>query len=108
MSADAEVFFGGHVASGIHTVAICNRFGFEAERGLAQLAGLGVDNIRYHTPVRPGDALRLKAARSAARPSASKPERGILTYAHTVLNQDGEVAMTLDVRLPVAKTGGGG
>ncbi len=94
------------VASGIHTIAIWNRLRFEAEAGLAQLAGLGVDKIRYHTPVRPGDAPRLEATCTGARPSASKPGRGILTYAHTVLNQDGEVAMTLEVRLLVATAGG--
>lgn len=103
--AGRQSIFGGLVASGIHTIAIWNRLRFEAEMGLAQLAGLGVDKIRYHTPVRPGDTLRLEATCSEARPSASKPDRGVLTYAHAVLNQDGEVAMTLEVRLLVAKTG---
>lgn len=105
--AGRQSIFGGLVASGILTIAIWNRLRFEAEAGLAQLAGLGVDKIRYHNPVRPGDVLRLEATCTAARPSASKPDRGILTYAHTILNQDGGTVMTLEVRLLVAESGTG-
>ena len=49
--------FGGLVASGIHTIAVWNRLRKDAEDGLVMLVGLGLDELRYPHPVRPGDVL---------------------------------------------------
>jgi acyl dehydratase len=45
--------------------------------------------------VRPGDTLSIRVTVVDARPSRSKPDRGIVRSAVEVLNQRGEVAMTV-------------
>lgn len=98
--------FGGLVASGIHTVAAWNALRVEAEQGLAMLAGLGLDELRYPVPVRPGDRLSLSAECIERTPSASKPDRGVLRFRHHLLNQDGREVMTCVVSLMVARRPG--
>ena len=93
--AGRESMFGGLVASGIHTLAMWNGLRFEAEAGLDQIAGLGLDEVRYHQPVRPGDRLSLRAECIAREPSKSKPDRGVLNFRHELSNQDGELVMSL-------------
>ena len=98
--------FGGLVASGILTIAIWNRLRFEAEAGLAMLAGLGLDEVRYHSPVRPGDRLSLLAELTNKRYSETKPDRGIMRFRHRILNQAGETVMTCAVTLLVTTRAG--
>jgi acyl dehydratase len=101
-TAAAASEFGGLVASGIHTLAVWNRLRFEAEAALAQIAGLGLEEVRYSVPVRPDDALSLEAECTTKRASASKPDRGVISFRHRLVNQRGEVAMQAVVRLLVA------
>ena len=95
--------FGGLVASGIHNLAAWSRLRFDAEAGLAQLAGLGLDELRYHVPVRPGDRLHLTAECIEKRRSLSNAEHGIMRFRHRLLNQDDDEVMTLIVSLLVAR-----
>jgi acyl dehydratase len=44
--------------------------------------------------VRPGDELWLEVTWMEKRPSASKPDRGIVTGMMKLLNQDGEVVLS--------------
>jgi acyl dehydratase len=46
-------------------------------------------------PVRPGDVLRVRVTVTEARRSRSKPEQGVVHSFAEVLNQSGEVVMTL-------------
>lgn len=58
--AAADSIFGGLVASGWHTCAMAMRLladGFLAESGAR--GAVGVDDLRWYKPVRPGDVLRL-------------------------------------------------
>ena len=54
----------------------------------------GMDKVRWHRPVRPGDAIRCEVEVRALRPSDSKTDRGYGTFAYMVLNQDDEIVMT--------------
>ena len=45
--------------------------------------------------MRPGDRLSLKATVLSARVSRSKPGQGVVTSLVEMINQDGEVVMTL-------------
>jgi acyl dehydratase len=45
--------------------------------------------------VRPGDALSIRVTVVEARPSRSRPDRGIVRSAVAVLNQRGETVMTV-------------
>ena len=94
-AADASIF-GGIIASGWHTCAmtmrvICDGFLLKT----ASLGSPGVDVLRWKRPVRPGDTLRVFATVSEARPSTSKPDRGVLVNDIEVLNQNDETVMTM-------------
>lgn len=88
--------FGGLIASGWHTGSLMMRL--FAERFLSRASSLGspgVDEVRWRRPVRPGDSLRVRATVLEARRSRSKPDRGIVRTFVEVLNQHGEIVMSL-------------
>jgi acyl dehydratase len=89
--------FGGLIASGIHTLAIGLRMMLQAQVFApgASLGSPGLDELRWVKPVRPGDTLRLTGETIETRPSRSKPDRGVLRYKMTVLNQRDEAVMTM-------------
>jgi len=61
----------------------------------SSLGSPGIDELRFRVPVRPGDQLSVRATVVAARPSTSKPDRGIVKTLAELTNQDGDVAMRL-------------
>ncbi|MER7276338.1 MaoC family dehydratase [Dactylosporangium sp. NPDC000244] len=88
--------FGGLIASGWYTAGLFMRL--YAERYLSRVASLaspGVDELRWPVPVRPGDRLRLRATVLSARPSGSKPDRGVVRTRGELLNQDEQVVLSL-------------
>jgi acyl dehydratase len=94
--AAAASHFGGLVASGIQTLAL----GFRAflQLGLFSACSLGspgLDELRWLRPVRPGDTLRSEVEVVEARPSRSKPDRGMLVMAFRIRNQHDEEVLTM-------------
>ncbi|HEX8830918.1 MAG TPA: MaoC family dehydratase, partial [Longimicrobium sp.] len=88
--------YGGLIASGWHTAALMMRLYTDHYlSSVATLVSPGVDELRWLAPVRPGDELRLRVTVAEARESRSKPDRGIVRSNVEVLNQRGEVVMTL-------------
>ncbi len=80
--------FGGLVASGWHTAALTMSLLVESDLTPAGgVVGLGVDEIRWPHPVRPGDELQLEAAILEVRPSRSDPANGIVKVRMTTCNQ---------------------
>src|SRR5438132_11732475 len=61
----------------------------------ASLGSPGIDELRWLRPVRPGDELRVRVTVLEARPSRSKPDRGLLRSRIEVLAVDGSAVMTL-------------
>ncbi len=55
------------------------------------VANLGYDKIRMPKPVFIGDTLRAETTLDSLKPSNSRPEAGIVTFAHRMLNQRDEV-----------------
>ena len=45
---------------------------------VASLASPGIDELRWATPLRPGDSLRLRTTILQARRSRTKPDRGLV------------------------------
>src|SRR5690242_547870 len=87
--------FGGLIASGWHTAALI--MPLFVEHFLSKVATLpspGIDELRWVRPVRPGDRLRVRITVTEARPSRTKPDRGIVRSLVEVLNQHGEVVMS--------------
>ena len=54
------------------------------------VANLGYDKLVFPAPVFVGDTLRSESECVAVRASASRPEAGIVTWAHRSFNQRGE------------------
>ena len=95
-AAAARGYFGGLIASGWHTAAMTMRlFADHFLLPVSSLASPGIDELRWVRPVRPGDVLRLRVTITEARRSSSKPDQGIVHSTAEVLNQHGEVVMTL-------------
>ena len=87
--------FGGLIASGWQTAGWMMRLVVEHYLSrVASLASPGVDELRWTQPVRPGDTLSVRATVVETRPSASKPDRGLVRTLFEVLNQRGEVVMS--------------
>jgi acyl dehydratase len=87
--------FKGLSASGWHTAAMSMRLFITGKLKLAGgSVGLGVDELRWPRPVRPGDVLRLETEILDVRPSRSKPDRGIIRIRNVTTNQRGEVVQT--------------
>jgi acyl dehydratase len=67
------------------------------------LIGLGVEELRWPRPVRPGDVLRVESEVLGLRPSNSQPDRGIARVRNTTLNQDGQPVMIQVVNMIVPR-----
>jgi acyl dehydratase len=60
------------------------------------VANLGYDKVRMPHPVFVGDTLRAESEVIALRDSNSRPEAGLVTFAHRMLNQRGVVVCTCE------------
>jgi acyl dehydratase len=95
-AAGQQTPFGGVIASGWHTAGLMMRLVVDHYLShVASLASPGVDELRWTQPVRPGDTLSVRATVLEARRSRSKPDRGIVYTLFEVLNQRGEVVMSV-------------
>ncbi len=95
LAAAATSVFGGLTASGFHTVAIQGALIHSSPAAeAAVIAGLGWDEVRFSSPVRVGDTLSVRVTCLETRPSASKPDRGIVRSKVEVLNQDGQIVLS--------------
>lgn len=88
--AAAKTHFGKISASGWHTCSMTMRMLVEdlTAHRQAGLGSPGVDQIRWLTPVYPGDTLRCESTILSKRRSRSRPEMGSTTGEITVYNQN--------------------
>lgn len=86
--------FGEVVASGIYTMAIWRQLDHEIAHDIAWICGVAWDDVRFPRAVRAGDVLRARAKCLTKRPSSSSPDRGIVVYEYTLLNQRNEVVFS--------------
>ncbi|MFA5120901.1 MaoC family dehydratase [Zavarzinia sp.] len=94
--AAAESPFGGLIASGLHSCSMMMRLmcdGYMLRS--ASMGSPGVDEVRYLLPVRPGDRLRVRVSVLDARRSSSRPEMGIVSARHELMNQDDAVVLAM-------------
>jgi acyl dehydratase len=89
--------YGGLIASGWHTSALCMRLVVDSflEDGTGNLGSPGVDELRWLKPVRPGDTLSVRIEVVEIVPSKSRPDRGVVKLRYTVRNQKSEDVMTV-------------
>jgi acyl dehydratase len=93
--AAAQTHFGRLAASGWHTCAMTMAMIVENLKANRQ-AGLGspgLDELRWLTPVYPGDTLACESEVLSKRLSQSRPTMGLTKTRITVFNQDGVAVM---------------
>jgi len=92
----AEGPFRGVIASGLYTAGIMMRLFVDNHLSKAATFGSpGTDEMRWLQPVRPGDTLRIRVTVLEVTPSRTKPDRGLVRHLTEVLNQHGNVVMTV-------------
>src|SRR6185312_2410256 len=78
-------------ASGWHTAAATMRLMVEGDlKPAGGIIGLGFEEFRWPTPVRPGDELRVESEVLEVRSSKSRPDQGLIKLRNTTLNQNDE------------------
>ena len=96
--AAAKSAYGGLIASGQHTFGVGWRMFLQ--EGLFKACSMGspgVDELRWTAPVRPGDTIHTEAEVLEKRPSASKPDRGLLRMGYRMVNQRDETVLTMSI-----------
>ncbi len=89
-----QSIFGGLIASGWQTVGVCMRLMCDSYLlESSSMGSPGMDAVRWVKPVYPGDTLRMRATVIAAKPSSSKPDRGMATMRCNIYNQKDELVM---------------
>ena len=96
-TAAKDTQFGELVASGWHTGGVSMRMKLDGLLGnvVGGLAGLGLDEVRWPRPVKPGDTLRIVTTIIEMRPSQSKLGKGIVRYKVKTFNQRDELVMEI-------------
>ena len=95
-AAAREAGLEGLIASGWHSTSIYMRMMVDNLLiGGSAIPSPGVDELRWIKPVRAGNVLSLRGKALEARPSRSKPDRGIVRWQFEMINQDGVAVMSL-------------
>ncbi|HEU0196798.1 MAG TPA: phenylacetic acid degradation bifunctional protein PaaZ [Nevskiaceae bacterium] len=100
-AAKKNPFFGGRVAHGYLIVSFAAGLFVSPEPGPV-LANYGLDNLRFVTPVHPGDSLQVTLTCKSKTPRATG-DYGEVCWDTTVTNQDGKLVAQYDVLTLVAK-----
>ena len=89
-----ESIYGSLIAAGFHTAAISTRLFVDCFLSeTATLGGKGIDKLRWHEPVRPGDRLSIRAEILELEPETES--RGLARIRIETSNQDGDVALSM-------------
>lgn len=92
-----DSMFGELVASGLHTLCLSVRLfvtEFVGGEDVANMGGLGMDDLRWHRPVTPGDTLTLHIEVLDTSPSTSRADRGYVDFERAV-HTDNERVLSL-------------
>ena len=83
--------YGGLIASGFQTAALA--FKLIWDTGIlkdSNIIGAGMDKLRWYKPVKAGVPLTARAEVLALRESKSKPDRGLVTWGLSLVDDQGE------------------
>jgi acyl dehydratase len=102
--AASKTIFRGLAASGLYTAALTMRLLVESEfKPAGGIVGVGLDELRWPLPVRPGDELRVETEILEIRPSTSHPRQGQIKVRTKTLNQDGKAVQNFVANLIVPR-----
>ena len=99
-AAQRNPFFGGRVAHGYLIVSFAAGLFVQPDFGPV-LANYGIDNLRFLTPLKPGDDMTVTLTCKQISPRAG--DYGEVRWDAEITNQDGTVVATYDVLTMVAK-----
>ena len=83
--------FGRPLVNSMFTVALLVGMSVAETTHGTTVANLGFDEVVFPAPVFVGDTLRAETEVIASRPSASRPEQGVVTFEHRAFNQRTEL-----------------
>lgn len=92
----AATEFGQIVVNGTFTFALMVGLSVGDTTLGTLVANLGYDKVRMPQPVFIGDTLRAETEVIALKDSNSRPEAGIVTFAHSLFNQRGVMVCTCE------------
>lgn len=93
--AAAKSQYGGLIASGFHTLSAAFRMVIQQNIFTAcSMGSPGLDEVRWLKPVYPEDTLHIECEVVHAEASKSRPDRGRIRMAYTVMNQNQEAVLT--------------
>ncbi|MFE4973265.1 MaoC family dehydratase [Kitasatospora sp. NPDC056651] len=88
--------YGGIIASGWQTAGLFMRRYVDGLLADSACVGSpGVDEIRYHRPVRPGDVLTARVRVVGAAPSLGRPTTGIVQPRCELIDSDGQLVFSM-------------
>jgi acyl dehydratase len=102
-AAAAQSVFGELVACASHLFAVASRLVTQDDQPAALLAGLGGSGLRLDAPGRVGDRLHLRITYIGARPSASRPDAGVVTQRLELIDDTGRLVMHQEGAILVAR-----
>jgi acyl dehydratase len=110
--AEASARFGGVIASGWHVAARVMRDLVDAKPfGDTPILGVGIEELWWVRPVRPGDILRARREIVEVTPAPERtdgrPRRGMARFKTVVSNQDGDLVMSFRslIQIPMRPQG---
>ncbi|WP_254533602.1 MaoC/PaaZ C-terminal domain-containing protein [Natrinema gelatinilyticum] len=87
--------FGGLIASGLHTLSICQRIVADhLFRDVVTKAGAGFEAVQCTAPVYAGDTLSVRMEILEKRTLESYPDRGLVRIQYRGLNQNDEQVLS--------------
>ena len=95
--------FGGLFASGFHLLDICHRLAWEMFPDIAAIAGLGLDEVRWNLPGRPGDYMTCEGSITAKRSTKSQPDVGFVRFYWSLVNDKEQLVMSYNANILIHK-----
>ena len=97
------------VGSGWHTPALTMRLLVQSRfRPAGGILGFGVDELRWPSPLKPGDRIQARVEVLEVRPSTKNPDRGVLRVRVETVNQEGAILISFMPLLRVSRRNKGG
>lgn len=89
--------FKGLIASGWFTGSVfMSLYAVHYLSNASSMASPGFEDLKWNAPVRPGDVLTGQVTIREVNRSRSKPDRGVVKTFCEIINQDGEIVMSIN------------
>jgi acyl dehydratase len=83
--------FGTRIVNSLYTLGLMIGISVGETTLGTTVANLGMDEVRFPKPVFHGDTLHIESEVLELRESKSRPQNGIVVFAHRAINQKGEI-----------------